>query len=117
MNAADPREQEILERTLQEVRRTRRRRTTRKLAVLPLVLVGIGAGWLALQHAPPSAAGSPAVVAISQPAEPPAETFTVMEWTSGMPSLVEYSGRDLGNLELTFSLEPVVTFPEENESW
>jgi hypothetical protein len=50
---------------------------------------------------------------VMRPATSAGESLTVVEWRGGMPSLVEYSGEDLGKLELSFSLEPVVAFPEE----
>jgi hypothetical protein len=113
MNAANPREHEVLARTLDEVRRVRRRRAACKLAVLPLLLL-LAAGWHALSR-DPSATTSPPLVVVEAPraVESAGESLTVVEWKGGMPSLVEYSGEELGKLELTLSLEPVVAFPEE----
>jgi hypothetical protein len=114
MNATDSREHEVLARTLDEVRRVRRRRTTGKLAVFPVLML-LGAGWLALSRGPSPSAGRTEVVMAEPPrtTEPAHESLTVVEWKSGMPSLVEYSGEKLGKLELSFSLDPVVAFPDE----
>jgi hypothetical protein len=110
MNAAHQDDPELLEHTLAEVRRVRRQRTVRKFAVLPLLLA-TGFGWLALtgnrSAAPVPQVETPPAAAISE------ESLTVVEWKGGTPSLVEYSGEELGKLELSFSLEPVVAFPEE----
>jgi hypothetical protein len=110
--SADPRSLEVLEQVLGEVRRTRRRRQGRRLLVLPLLLLG-GAWWGLERGDPPGRepleiAGNPR---LSEPVAGP--TLTVVEWSNGSPSLVEYSGEALGRLELSFSLEPVVAFPVE----
>src|SRR5688572_6181459 len=113
MNAIDPQEHEVLACTLDEVRRVRRRRTARKRVVLPLLLVA-GAGWLAMHRGPSETISSPVVVVETvRTTDSSGESLTVVEWKGGMPSLVEYSGEKLGKLELSFSLEPVVAFPEE----
>jgi hypothetical protein len=113
MRAFDPQEHEVLASTLEEVRRVRRRRAACKLAVLPLLLVA-GAGWLAMHRGPSSITTSPTVVVgAAEPVKTSGESLTVVEWKGGMPSLVEYSGEELGKLELTLSLEPVVAFPDE----
>jgi len=112
MNAANPREHEVLARTLDEVRRVRRRRAACKLAVLPLLLL-LAAGWHALSRDPSTTTSPPVVVEAPRAVESAGESLTVVEWKGGMPSLVEYSGEELGKLELTLSLEPVVAFPEE----
>ncbi|MEK7950344.1 hypothetical protein [Luteolibacter soli] len=110
MNAIDSKEHEVLERTLGEVRRVRRHRAARRMAVMPLLMM-LGAGWFALTRGP--APAPPVMTEAPQAAHTAGESLTVVEWKDGMPSLVEYSGKDLGKLELAFSLEPVVTFPEE----
>jgi hypothetical protein len=102
----------VLERTLDEVRRVRRRRAACKLAVLPLLLL-LAAGWHAVGRGPSTTASPPVVVVAPRAAESAGESLTVVEWKGGMPSLVEYSGEELGKLELPMSLEPVVAFPEE----
>jgi hypothetical protein len=103
----------VLARTLDEVRRVRHRRTACKLAILPLLLVA-GAGWFAIHHDPSESMTLPvAAVETARTSMSFAESLTVVEWKGGMPSLVEYSGEDLGKLELSFSLEPVVAFPDE----
>lgn len=112
MNAVDPLEHEVLARTLEEVRRARRRRTACKLSVLPLLLL-FAAGWHVVSRGPSAAMIDPVVTATSQKAESAGESLTVVEWKGGTPSLVEYSGEELGRLNLTFSLEPVVAFPDE----
>lgn len=114
MNAVDSREHEVLDRTLEEVRRVRRCRAAWKLAMLPFLLL-IGVGWLGFSHTPPTGIGSPQPVTAEAPrtAKTTGESLTVVEWRGGLPSLVQYSGEELGKLELTFSLEPVVAFPEE----
>ena len=114
MNTAHPDEVKVLECTLAEVRRVRRYRTMRKLAIVPLLLVA-GLGWLAFTQGDSTTTAAP----LDRVAEVPpvtgvaGESLTVVEWNDGTPSLVEYSGKDLGKLELSFSLEPVVAFPEE----
>jgi hypothetical protein len=61
-----------------------------------------------------STTASPVAAAeVPRAVESGGESLTVVEWKGGMPSLVQYSGEDLGRLELTMSLEPVVAFPEE----
>jgi hypothetical protein len=113
MKAVDSQEDEVLARTLDVVRRTRQRRVAYKVALLPLLLV-FGAGWLAMNSDPSSETTIPPVVSeITQAPLSSAGSLTVVEWKGGMPSLVEYSGEDLGKLELSFSLEPVVAFPDE----
>jgi hypothetical protein len=113
MKAVDLQEQEVLARTLEEVRRKRQRRVACKVALLPLLLVA-GGGWLAMHAGPSSETTSPPVICeITQAPLSSAGSLTVVEWKGGMPSLVEYSGEDLGKLELSFSLEPVVAFPDE----
>ena len=114
MNAADLQEHEVLTRTLDEVRRVRDRRVACKLAVMPLLLVA-GVGWLAAgrDNSAVKSSPEPVVVETSPAAESAGESLTVVEWKGCMPTLVEYSGEDLGKLELSFSLEPVVAFPDE----
>lgn len=114
MNTAHPEEVKVLENTLAEVRRVRRYRTMRKLAIVPLLLVA-GAGWLAFTQGNSTATAAPIhrVAEVSPVTGAAGESLTVVEWNGGTPSLVEYSGKDLGKLELSFSLEPVVAFPEE----
>ena len=114
MNMDKPHEQDVLERTLAEVRRVRRYRARRKLAVFPLLLAaGVGGLVLSPNPAPTIAPPVPATVKVLPAVKSVDESLTVVEWRGGAPTLVEYSGEELGKLELSFSLEPVVAFPEE----
>jgi len=112
MKPVDPEEREVLENTLEAVRRARHRRRACQLAALPLLLVA-GAGWLAMRSGPLEQPVPTVAVGTPEPPKVPAESLTVVEWKGGMPSLVEYSGEALGKLELSFTLDPVVAFPEE----
>lgn len=112
MSTEEPRSREVLEHVLGEVRRTRRVRMVRKFAVLSSLL--LGGAWLGFDRMPSPRGGPPVVAGAVQASGPVAvPKLAVVEWNNGSPSLVEYSGEELGRLELSFSLEPVVAFPGE----
>jgi len=114
MNLFHPDEEKVLECTLAEVRRVRRCRIMRKVFIVPLLLAA-GVGWFALSRSNSAAIPAPVarVAEVAPVIDVARESLTVVEWNGGTPSLVEYSGNDLGKLELSFSLEPVVAFREE----
>jgi hypothetical protein len=104
----------VLRRTLIEVRAARTRRRAVKSAVAVstvLTLLGI---MIFPRRAPVPEVRPPRVVAASGESRPAAdETLAVMVWRDGTPSLEMIGLRDLGSLELQFSLDPVAAFSDD----
>jgi len=92
----------VWQHTLSQVRMTKRRRVA--VAVISgCVLLGL---WLTSRPRPHAAA--PGMAAIHP--DPPVATLAVMRVSAnGSVRLEELSARDLGSIELSFGLEPVVT--------
>lgn len=105
---------EVLRRTLIEVSAARARRRTIKasLAVSAvLALLGIA---ISRRQAPDSEMEQPRVAEAAGESDPATdETLAVMVWRDGTPSLEVIGLRDLGSLELQFSLDPVASFTDD----
>ncbi len=107
MNAEDS----ILERTLAEVRREKRRRRVRAVAALHAVVLTLAAGiWLASR---PVAPVEVPLAVKSDREEPAAGTIAVLVIRDGGASLQEFGSEELVGLELRFSLDPVVARCED----
>jgi hypothetical protein len=103
---------EVLLRTLVEVRATRRRRRTLKLALATSAVVISGITLFPRPAPLPESRRQVVATAAEGPAEP-GGTLAVMVWRDGAARL-EWLGTDeLGSIELQFSLEPVFAFAEE----
>jgi len=103
---------EVLCRTLIEVRATRRRRLAVKgtlagLMVLTLVVI-------VFRRPASFVATEPEVVEAVRPLpQVEDEAIAVMVWKDGVARLEWINPRDLGTVELQFSLEPVFAFADE----
>lgn len=100
----------ILERTLRELRRQKQiRRKQRAAAGLGIAALGLLLTWPQERPAP---AISPLTDTRSQlpssPLEP--EKLVAMVWRGGSASLEEVDASQLGDLELQFDLQPVITY-------
>jgi hypothetical protein len=115
MNPDDPMADEVLRRTLIEVRsaRTRRRAVRGSLAALALLIPAV----VLFMRPPPQAVSVPAVVMEPRRELPPAadEKIAVMVWHDGSPRLEWRGLRDLGTVELELSLEPVFAFADSGD--
>ncbi len=104
---------EVLRRTLVEVKaaRTRRRAVKGALAGLMLLTPGI---FLFHRPAPVATTGPVAAVEAVRPQLPKVdETIAVMVWEGGAVRLEWINLRDLGTVELQFSLDPVFAFADD----
>lgn len=103
---------DVLRRTLIEVRavRTRRRAIKGALAGLMVLTLGIVLFQRPLQFA----VTEPQVVEAVRPLPPGEdEAIAVMVWRDGVARLEWINLRDLGTVELQLSLEPVFAFADE----
>ncbi len=104
--------EEVLDHVLVKVRETRRRRRTVKVVSASAVLVLLA--WIVSDRPAPRPDDS--MVEMSPSHEVPArDTLAVVVWRNGVPNLEELGGDQLADLELDFSLDPVVAYPAE--SW
>lgn len=103
---------EVLRRTLIEVRATKTRRRAVKGTLAGLM--GLMLGIVVSQRPESSVAIKPQVVEAVHP-QPPGkdEAIAVMMWKDGVARLEWVNLRDLGTVELQFSLEPVFAFADE----
>ena len=96
----------VWQHTLSQVRTTKRRRQHRRIAVAATSCCVLLGSWLTLRPRPHAEDSRMATV---QPV-PPVATLAVMRISpNGSVRLEELSARDLGSIELSFGLEPVVT--------
>jgi hypothetical protein len=106
---------EILRRTLLEVRAAGTRRRNLKMALGSVVVLLV----VFLLIPRPGPAGGPERVAVVVSDEVPRlypvpeEKIAVMVWRGGTPCLEWVELHDLGPLELEFSLAPVIAFADE----
>lgn len=106
--------EEVLRRTLIEVRAARSRRRTIKGALAVSAVLAVLGIAIYPRHAPVSGMEQPRMVEAAGASGPVAdETLAVMVWRDGTPSLEMIGLRDLGSLELQFSLEPVAAFNDD----
>lgn len=104
---------EVLRRTLIEVKATRRRRRTVKGAVAGLMMLVPGI-FLFHRPAPVATAEPVAAVEAVRPLPPSGdEVIAVMMWKDGVAYLEWINLRDLGTVELQFSLDPVFAFADD----
>ena len=104
---------EVLRRTLVEVKAARTRRRAVKGAVAGLVVLTLGV-ILFQRPAPLAATGQVVVVEAARPPQPGVdEAIAVMVWKDGLAHLEWINLRDLGTVELQFSLDPVIAFVDD----
>lgn len=102
---------EVLRRTLIEVKAARTRRRAVKGAVAGLVVLTLG---VVLFQRPAPVATRQAVIETVRPMSPGVdETIAVMVWKDGAARLEWINLRDLGTVELQFSLDPVIAFVDD----
>ena len=102
---------EVLRRTLIEVKATRTRRRAVKAAVAGLMMLTLGT--FLIHRAAPVATTEP-VAAVERTLPPSVdEAIAVMVWKDGVAHLEWINLRDLGTLELQFSLDPVLAFADD----
>lgn len=104
---------EVLRRTLIEVKAARTRRRAVKGAVAGLVVLTLGV--VLFQRPAPVATTEPmAAVEAIRPLQPSGnEAIAVMVWKDGLAHLEWINLRDLGTVELQFSLDPVIAFVDD----
>ena len=104
---------EVLRRTLIEVKATRTRRRAVKGAVAGLVVLTLGV-VLFQRPAPVATTGQVVVEEAAPPPQPSGdEAIAVMVWKDGLAHLEWINLRDLGTVELQFSLDPVIAFVDD----
>ena len=103
---------EVLLRTLVEVRsaRARRKRIKAVLSATAILTAGI---LLFPKPAPVSNLSVPVVTAEGGPLPASRETLAVMVWRDGGPRLEMMEAGELGSMELQFSLDPVFAFTDD----
>lgn len=103
---------QVLNRTLIQVRRAKSRRQTRRAMLIscPVLLLGI---YLAAgpKAADPESSSPVAQTTIEVPT-PSMDKLVVVVWRNGSPLLEEVGADEWGKLDLQFSLEPVVTYAD-----
>ena len=104
---------EVLRRTLVEVKAARTRRRAVKGALAGLMLLTPG---IFLFQRPTAVATTEATAAVEaiRPLPPSVdEAIAVMVWKDGLAHLEWINLRDLGTVELHFSLDPVIAFVDD----
>ena len=103
---------DVLRRTLVEVKAARTRRRAVKGAFAGLVVLTLGV--VLFQRPASLAASGQVVVEAARPPQPGAdEAIAVMVWKDGLAHLEWINLRDLGTVELQFSLDPVIAFVDD----
>ena len=103
---------DVLRRTLIEVRAARTRRLAVKGALAGLMVLTLGV--VLFQRPVQFVAAVPEVVEAVRPLPPGKdEAIAVMVWKDGVARLEWINLRDLGTVELQLSLEPVFAFADE----
>jgi len=100
----------ILEHTLQELRRRKKiRRNRRAASACGVVVLGL---LLTLPREHPAPPVYPSSADKVNPNSPPIEPekLVTMVWRGGSPSLEEVEAGQLGDVELQFDLQPVITY-------
>jgi hypothetical protein len=108
MNAPDPPSDTAWMRILPQIRKTRSARRQRKIVITTTLCAMLGI-WLGMRLSnPPENPPGPPLAHATPPPTPPA-TLTVMRVShDGTVRLEELAGDELGQLELTLSLSPVI---------
>lgn len=105
---------EVLRRTLIEVRAARARRRTIKASLAVSAVLALLGIMIFPRQAPFSEFATPRVVEAVRPLPPGGdEAIAVMVWKDGVARLEWMNLRDLGTVELQFTLEPVFAFADE----
>lgn len=112
MKSDHPTAEEILKRTLVEVRSVRMRRQVWK-GSLGAVVVLAAAISLWPRPGPLQGPARTSADAVPSPLPVAEEKLAVMVWRDGTPRLEWIALHDLGSLELQFSLEPVFAFADD----
>ena len=106
MNPPDP----ILDQLLEAVRATKRRRQWRRGALAAACVIA-AAIFLLPRHQDPATPLAAIPPPVQEVAVAEGITLAVMVWQDGKPVLEELAASDLGDIELDFGLQPVVTYP------
>jgi hypothetical protein len=102
MNPPDPQAEAVWERTLPQIRATRRKRKIRRIAGAACCAIAL---WFTLQS--PEAPDPP--TALSAPTLPKIETMAVMRMDeNGTIRLEEIATNELGSIELAFGETPLL---------
>jgi hypothetical protein len=105
MNPPDPHAEAVWERTLPQIRSTRRRRGYRRITAAAVAGCGL-AMWLTLQGTKPTDKS----VAHIEAATPVVETLAVMRIDdTGAIRLEEVASNELGSIELALGQTPLLT--------
>jgi hypothetical protein len=105
--------EEVLLRTLVEVRATRRRRRVLKLALATSATLILGMAILPRPAPLPQGRQQGVATAQDRPFAPD-ETLAVMVWRDGAARLEWLGTEELGSIELQFSLDPVIAFADDD---
>jgi hypothetical protein len=113
MKSDDHIAQQVLQRTLVEVRAARGRRRARRLALATSAALVLGIA-IFQRPGPPVESRPRTVAAVAESPAPPDERLAVMVWRDGAVRLEWLGAEELGTIELQFSLDPVVAFADDD---
>jgi hypothetical protein len=116
MKSDDPIAEEVLRRTLLEVRAARNRRRGFRVAAAASAALALGIAFF--PRPAPLPESRPRVVEVKEAVDdgpaPPGDRLAVMVWRDGSARLEWLGAAELGTIELQFSLDPVFAFADED---